>query len=295
MNKKFYTLKNDKVFKNVFFRNKDLFKWLLNRTLIDTEKKINNFNFLNCELTKDRVYIRSKIVDILTHDLDNDYLYNIELNTVFVFFLIKRNYSFQCGQLTNIVHVSKNYSEDLKPVIQVNYNFNSILKNKDSFFNRVTDMNIKSNEIYPFFKEIINIDIDDYIDKWYNLNKDKDFYEKYKHFLLIGMSRDDLLELEDNDIMVKKIKDEVIKLNQDPKFYQFLTDEEDLEKLRNSYYSKGIKEGIQEGILEGIQEGKLQGIQETKISNAKKMKINNLSLDLISDITGLDKALIASL
>ena len=95
--------------------------------------------------------------------------------------------------------------------------------------------------------------------------------------------------------MVKKIKDEVIKLNQDPNFYQFLTDEEDLEILRNSYYSKGIKEGIQEGILEGIQEGKLQGIQENKISNARKMKSNNLSFDLISDITGLDKALIASL
>ena len=117
MNKKFYTLKNDKVFKNVFFRNKDLFKWLLNRTLIDTDYEINNFEFLNCELTKDRVYIRSKIVDILTHDLDNDYLYNIELNTVFDEEIIKRNYSFQCGQLANIVHVSKNYSEDLKPVI----------------------------------------------------------------------------------------------------------------------------------------------------------------------------------
>ena len=177
----------------------------------------------------------------------------------------------------------------------MNYNFKSILKNKDSYFNRVTDMFIKSKELYPFFKEIINIDIDSYIDKWYNLNKDKDFYEKYKHFLLIGMSEKDLLELEDNDFMVKKIKDEVIKLNQDPKFYQFLTDEEDLEILRNSYYSKGIKEGIQEGILEGIHEGKLQGIQENKISNARKMKSNNLSFDLISDITGLDKALIASL
>ena len=283
MNKKFYTLKNDKVFKNVFFRNKDLFKWLLNRTLIDTEYEINNFNFSNCELTKDRVYIKSKIVDILTHDLDNNYLYNIELNTVFDEEIIKRNYLFQSAQLSNIVHVSKNYSEELKPVIQINYNFNSIIKNKDSFFNRITDMNIKSKEPYQFFKEIINIDIDGFIDKWYNLNKDKEFYEKYKHFLIIGMSKDDLIELEDNDIMVKKIKDEVIKLNQDPKFYQFLTDEEDLEILRNSYYSKGIKEGIQEGI------------QETSISNAKKMKDKNLSFDLISDITGLDKTLIASL
>ena len=279
MNNRFYPLRYDKVFKNVFFRNKDLFKWLLNRTLIDTDYEINNFNFLNCVLTKDRMYIRSKIVDILTHDLDNDYLYNIELNSVFDEEIIKINYLFQSAQLANIVHVSKNYSEVLKPVTQVNYNFNSILKNKDSYFNRFTDINIKSKELYPFFKEIINIDIDTYIDKRYNLNKDKDFYEKYKHFLLIGMSKEDLLELEGNDIMVKKIIDEVIKLNQDPNFYQFLTDEEDLEILRNSYYSKGIKERI----------------QETSLSNAKKMKDNNLSFDLISDITVLDKALIASL
>ena len=101
------------------------------------------------------------------------------------------------------------------------------------------------------------------------------------------MSKEDLLDLEDDDIMVKRIKDEVIKLNQAPNFYQFLTDEEDLEILRNSYYSRGIKEGIEEG--------KLQGIQETKISSARRMKDKNLSLNLISDITGLDKALIASL
>ena len=126
MNKKFYTLKNDKVFKNVFFRNKDLFMWLLNRTLIDTEKKINNFNFLNCELTKDRVYIRSKTVDILTKDLDSEYLYNIELNTVFDEEIIKRNYLFQCGQLANIVHVSKDYNKDLRPVVYLKPSINII-------------------------------------------------------------------------------------------------------------------------------------------------------------------------
>ena len=80
----------------------------------------------------------------------------------------------------------------------------------------------------------------------YILNKDKDFFEKYKHFLLIRMSKEDLLEFEDEDIIVKIIKEEVIKLNQDPNFYRFLTDEEDLEILRNSYYSKVIKEGIEE-------------------------------------------------
>ena len=159
MTKKFYTLKNDLVFKNVFFRNSDLFKWLINRTLINTNYQINNISFLNCELTKDRLYIKSKIVDIITEDLDNNYLYNIELNSIFDDEIIKRNYVYQCAQIANIVHVSKNFNKELKPVIQINYNFKSIINEKE-FFNRVTDMNINTKQTYPFFKEIINIDID---------------------------------------------------------------------------------------------------------------------------------------
>lgn len=290
MSKKFYTLKNDKVFKNVFFRN-DLFKWLLNRTLIDTDYKLNNIEFLNCELTKDRMYIRSKIVDILTKDIDNNYLYNIELNSIFDYEIIKRNYVYQCASIANIVHVNKNFNDDLNPVIQINYNFKSVIKEDNKKINRITDINIDTKKKYTFFKEIINIDIDDFIDEWYNLNKDKNYYEKYKHFLIIGMNKKDLIELEDDDIMVKKIKNEVIKLNNDSKFYQFLTDEEDKEILCNSYYSKGIKEGMNKGIEQGIEQGTIN----TNINNAKSMKRENIPFKKIQKITGLDSKTIASL
>ena len=106
-----------------------------------------------------------------------------------------------------------------------------------------TDIDINTYQKYVFFKEIINIDIDNYIDKQYNLNKDKDYYNKYKHFLLIGMSQEDLKELEDDDIMVKKIKNEVLRLNSDSKFYHFLIDEEGTEILCNS----GVDEDIEKG------------------------------------------------
>ena len=291
MSKKFYTLKNDKVFKNVFFRNNDLFKWLLNRTLIDTDYKLNNIEFLNCELTKDRMYIRSKIVDILTKDIDNNYLYNIELNSIFDYEIIKRNYVYQCASIANIVHVNKNFNDDLNPVIQINYNFKSVIKEDNKKINRITDINIDTKKKYTFFKEIINIDIDDFIDEWYNLNKDKNYYEKYKHFLIIGMNKKDLIELEDDDIMVKKIKNEVIKLNNDSKFYQFLTDEEDKEILCNSYYSKGIKEGMNKGIEQGIEQGTIN----TNINNAKSMKRENIPFKKIKKINGLDSKTIASL
>ena len=275
----FKTLKSDAVFKNVIFKYEDIFIWFINRVLSNTEYYIKNYVILNCELNKDRVYIRNKLVDIYIHDLDNDYLFNIELNSVFDEEIIRRNYTYQSSQIVNSVHVNKTYSDNLKPVIQINLNFNSILKIKDSYFNRVTDMFIKSNKPYPFFKEIINIDIDEIMDKWYNLNKDKNFYELYKHFLLIGMTKEDLMKLEDDDMIVKKIKEEVFKLNQDSKFYQLFTDDEDKEILRNDYLKQGIK----------------QGIEKANIDNARNMKNRNMSYDLIGDITGLDPSFIATL
>ena len=279
----FKTLKFDTIFKNVILKYEDVFIWFINRVLEGTKYHINNYEILNCELSKDRVYIRNKLVDIFIHDLDNNYLFNIELNSVFDEVIIKRNYLYQSAQLVNSIHVNKDISASFKPVIQINLNFNSILKEKNEFIHRYTDKEIEKNDPYKFFKEIINVDIDTIIYKWYNMNKDKEFYEKYKHFLLIGMTKEDLLMLEDGDNMVKKIKNEIFRLNNDSNFYQFLTDEEDKEMLKNAYLEQGIEKGL------------IQGIEQNKIDNARKMKLRNMSYDVIGDITGLDAKLIASL
>ena len=279
----FKTLKYDTIFKNVILKYEDVFIWFINRVLEGTKYHINNYEILNCELSKDRVYIRNKLVDIFIHDLDNNYLFNIELNSVFDEVIIKRNYLYQSAQLVNSIHVNKDISASFKPVIQINLNFNSILKEKNEFIHRYTDKEIEKNDPYKFFKEIINVDIDTIIYKWYNMNKDKEFYEKYKHFLLIGMTKEDLLMLEDGDDMVKKIKNEIFRLNNDSNFYQFLTDEEDKEMLKNAYLEQGIEKGL------------IQGIEQNKIDNARKMKLRNMSYDVIGDITGLDAKLIASL
>ena len=271
----FKTLKYDTIFKNVILKYEDVFIWFINRVLEGTKYHIKNYEILNCELSKDRVYIRNKLVDIFIHDLDNNYLFNIELNSVFDEVIIKRNYLYQSAQLVNSIHVNKDISASFKPVIQINLNFNSILKEKNEFIHRYTDKEIEKNDPYKFFKEIINVDIDTIIYKWYNMNKDKEFYEKYKHFLLVGMTKEDLLMLEDGDDMVKKIKNEIFRLNNDSNFYQFLTDEEDKEMLKNAYLE--------------------QGIEQNKIDNARKMKLRNMSYDVIGDITGLDAKLIASL
>ena len=115
----FKTLKYDTIFKNVILKYEDVFIWFINRVLEGTKYHIKNYEILNCELSKDRVYIRNKLVDIFIHDLDNNYLFNIELNSVFDEVIIKRNYLYQSAQLVNSIHVNKDISASFKLVIQI--------------------------------------------------------------------------------------------------------------------------------------------------------------------------------
>ena len=86
---------------------------------------------------------------------------------------------------------------------------------------------------------------------------------------------------------MKKIKDDVIKLNRDPIFYQAMTDEEDREMIEKSIFISGKQEGIKQGIEQGINQGTRQGIEENQKNIVKKMKEKNYSIEDIKEITGL--------
>ena len=82
---------------------------------------------------------------------------------------------------------------------------------------------------------------------------------------------------------MKKIKNDVIKLNGDPNFYQAMTDEEDREMIENSIFISGK----QEGIKQGIEQGTRRGIEENQKSIVKNMKDANYKVEDIAKITGL--------
>ena len=73
----YYTLKYDPVFKNVFYRDKELLKIFLTNIMhhVDSSFKIKELTIRNSELTKDRLYIKNKIIDILVKT--NDKVINI--------------------------------------------------------------------------------------------------------------------------------------------------------------------------------------------------------------------------
>ena len=52
-------------------------------------------------------------------------------------------------------------------------------------------------------------------------------------------------------------------------------------------FRRGLKEGIAEGISQGLQQGIQQGSQQAKIETAKNMLQKNISVEVISECTGL--------
>ena len=125
----------------------------------------------------------------------------------------------------------------------------------------------------------IDIDVDYYKNKWYHSGKPKEYYEQFKSIIMFGLTEEKLKNLEDSDDYMKKIKDDVIKLNGDPNFYQAMTDEEDRQMIENSIFISGKQEGIKQGARQGIEEN-----QKTIVKNMKK---ENYKLEDIAKITGL--------
>ena len=82
---------------------------------------------------------------------------------------------------------------------------------------------------------------------------------------------------------MKKIKKDVTELNQDPEFYQWMTDEEDRQMIENSIKIRYSKLGIKQGIKQGIE----QGSKEKEIEIVRNMKANNYPIEDIEEITGL--------
>ena len=286
----FKTLSNDIVFKSIFFKNPDLLEWLMNRTFksLNINYILKNYNICNGELVVDRVFLKSRTLDALIEC--DDIVYNLEVNKYFDLETIIRNYLYQSNYLIFMVHRGKKYVNSIKPVVQINYNIKT--KNEYQYEGKIEDIESKTLKKYYFIKKIINIDIAKYIDKWYNLNKDKEYYEKYKHFLLLGMTKEDLIELEDDDNMVKKIKNEIFNLNDPSEFPRLFSDEEFLEIEKNTSYYNGIEHGMEKGEAIGIEKGEAigieKGIEQEKISNARMMKKENIKTSIISKVTGLD-------
>ena len=87
------------------------------------------------------------------------------------------------------------------------------------------------------------------------------------------------------DRLVKKYMEEVKRVNEDPRFREYMTKEEDQKKILKSL----ITEATEEGRAEGEKIGEARGEKQSKIEMAKKMLKAGESIEKIVIYTELPR------
>ena len=235
----------------------------------------------NIELNSGNIFIRRKYLDIL---LETDQgLVGIEINSSVEDYLHPRNLAFQCDNYAHYTLVGKDYTEKVK-IIQINLTYNM----KDDELVRIYYIQDDTGKKYVQNFRIIEWNMDKLMEFWYD--KDEEKIKEYRHLIMLNLTKEELEELSKEDREVRKYMEEIEKVNQDPRFREYMTKEEDQKKIYNTQISKAYNSGISMGISEGISKGE----REKSIEIAKKL-LNKLSVNEISEYTGLTKEEIESL
>ena len=265
----FYTCKNDRSFKEVFLNpnNSDLLKVLLEFIL---KIKIDKLEIKKTELLSGNVNIKDKRVDAIVHTGNKKI--EIEINSQYEKYLNPRNMAYICNTYQSHTLVGKEYNQQTD-IIQVNLTWGLGKNNEEMKIYKI--MNEKG-ELYVKNFIIYEINMDYYDKIWYSKN------EEDQYMIMLDLDKKELENMPKDKIVDKYITNVTI-VNDDPEFQKYMSEEEDKKKIQNSLLSEAKEEGIEQGYTSGINDG----ISKEKVSIAKNMLNKNMSMEDISDITGL--------
>lgn len=264
-----YNGMNDVVFKNTFYieKNKDLLKWLIESCL---DMKIDEIELKDKELSKDNKIIKTKVVDTIIKT--NGKIFNVEINNgESEQYIRDRNLGYLASIYSNSLNVSENYY--LQPIsIQIN------LTSKNSSVREMSKYMLKSEygEVWSEKFIIYEFNMDKIKKSYYNKNENEK--ERFKPLVMLTSSNKELEILCNGDERVKRYKDRVEELNDDPEYTILMSDEEDdkklkatreyLEKLRDQEHNERMKK-LDERIQEVEKE--IQKLEKQK-QEAEKQK-----------------------
>ena len=100
---------------------------------------------------------------------------------------------------------------------------------------------------------------------------------------MLDLEVTDLENISKGNGVVKKYMDELVKVNEDADFLNFISVEKDNMMIENSIRDEGIRKGLEQGIEQGLE----QGTEQSKNEIAKNMLKKDLDISLISEVTGL--------
>ena len=273
----FYTCRNDRAFKEVFLNpdNSDLLKALLEFIL---KIKIDKLEIKKTELLSGNVNIKDKRVDAIVHTGNKKI--EIEINSQNKDYLHTRSTAYICNIYQSNASVGDTYNEDTD-IIQVNLNWGLGRNNEEMKIYKI--MNEKG-ELYVKNFIIYEINMDYYDKIWYSKNEEE--IKKNQYMIMLDLDKKELKNMPKDKIVDKYITNVTI-INDDPEFQKYMSEEEDKRKIQQSLLSEAKEEGISQGYTSGINDGISKGENKKSIEIAKNMLKKNMSIEDISDITGL--------
>ena len=270
--------------------NEQILKEFIERIL---KRKFKTFKIISPELTKNNIYEKGKYLDVLIKT-DNLFV-NIEVNSHNYNGLSERNFSYIALVYASHIKVGEEYNNDLD-FIQINLTVGlgtnqpeisvSSIINKDTLKLKVRNL------------DIYDVNLDKINSRCYNED------DEYNFLKMITAPKEELEFLaEKGDTLMKKIKDEVNRVNDENYFANFISVEEDERKIRNTYYANGVEEGEARGEARGKRLGEKRGEklgekrgkENALIEIAKNLLKVGDSIQKISEVTGLSKEKIKSL
>ncbi len=273
----FYTCRNDRAFKEVFLNpnNSDLLKALLEFIL---KIKIDKLEIKKTELLSGNVNIKDKRVDAIVHTGNKKI--EIEINSQNKDYLHTRSTAYICNIYQSNASVGDTYNEDID-IIQVNLTW-GLGRNNDEM--KIYKIMNEKGELYVKNFIIYEINMDYYDKIWYSKNEEE--IKKNQYMIMLDLDKKELKNMPKDKIVDKYITNVTI-VNDDPEFQKYMSEEEDKRKIQNSLLSEAKEEGISQGYTSGINDGISKGENKKSIEIAKNMLKKNMSIEDISDITGL--------
>ncbi len=276
------------MFKAVFCTpgNEKILKEFVERIL---KRKFKTFKIISPELTKNNIYEKGKYLDVLIKT-DNLFV-NIEINSHNYNGLSERNFSYIALVYASHIKVGEEYNNDLD-FVQINLTVGLGTSQPEisvsSVINKETlKLKVRNLDIY-------DVNLDKINSRCYNED------DEYNFLKMITAPKEELEFLaEKGDTLMKKIKDEVNRVNDENYFANFISVEEDERKIRNTYYANGVEEGEARGEKRGEKRGEIRGEKRGKekalLETAKNLLKYGMPINDIVKNTGLSKQKIKSL
>ena len=266
--KKFYTCKYDKAFKEIMMKKEDFF--ILKKVLENIlEIEVKEIELRPLNLNTNNIYVKGKETDLLV--LTNQGKIEIEVNTHYEDYVRVRNFCYITNIYQNEITEGSKYSEEIK-MIQINLNYGV----KDKEYKRIYKMRDEEGKEYIKNCIIYEINMDKYKEILYNKNKEG--IEKNKYILMLDMNLEELEKYKE-DKVVKEYMEKMERLNQNPMFINWITKEKDEEMIRNTQLFKAEEKGINKGITKGREQANLE--------IAQKMINEKVDIHVVSKVTGL--------